>query len=62
MAWFTRNRCRGRGSIEPRARRAPAQRGSLLDAEAVLLVDDDEPGPETHALLKGVGPHDDERL
>ena len=42
----------------------PAQRGSLLDAEAVLLVDDDEGQVrETHALPKeGVGPHDDERL
>ena len=42
----------------------PAQRGSLLDAEAMLLVDDDESQVrETHALLEeSVGSHNDERL
>ena len=62
----SRNRCRGHDELVNRAPvlARPAQRGSLLDAEAVLLVDDDEGQVrETHALLKEcVGPHDDERL
>ena len=62
----SRNRCRGHDEL---VNRAPvlartAQHGSLLDAEAMLLVDDHEGQVrETHALLKeSVGPHDDERL
>ena len=62
----SRNRRRGHDELMNRAPvlARPAQRGSLLNAEAVLLVDDDESQVrETHALLEeSVGSHDDKRL
>ena len=62
----SRNRCRSHDEFVNRTPvlACPAQRGSLLDAEAMLFVDDDESQVrETHALLEeSVGSHDDEGL
>lgn len=62
----SRNRSRGHNELVNRAPilTRPAQRGSLLDTEAMLLVDDDQRQVrETHALLEeSVGSRDDERL
>ena len=58
-------RDRRRGQHECVGRRAlRAQRLALLDAEAVLLVDDDEAeiGERRAVAQKGVRPHDDPRL